>query len=361
MISIRRRWSYILGCAVILTGLLTGAYVLGLRLSSKELARYNVGRLFEILSLQQPEYLCLLGVSLITAAFVVKRYWTASLMAAFTAMAWVIYYESISVWLLGLGADSFSETQIFDLHEALFFIPSMLSIFVPFIAYRRLTLYITVGFFVFYALIVLRRRGHFSIQATFVFCLLTGLCLSVTALSILATRATSSYRSNTEIFNTAAKNFAHAGVSMVFDRPLNVVVYLGESTTAMNMGLYGYPRDTSPNLMRLAKQDHGVLVFKNVLSTFIHTSDSLLEALSIGLQKDQDLLPITLRARMSLPDLLKHNHIQSYLLSNQGEEGTWNMAGSIIFKHAQKQYSVATTRMGNAEYMIDRPFDADFF
>lgn len=131
MNSTRRRWSYILGFASLLTGLLAGAYLLGLRPSSKELARYNVDRLFEILTLQQPEYLFLLGVSLITSAFLVKRYWIASLLAALTAMAWVIYYESISVWLLGLGADSFSETQIFDLHEALFFIPSMLSIFVP--------------------------------------------------------------------------------------------------------------------------------------------------------------------------------------------------------------------------------------
>jgi glucan phosphoethanolaminetransferase (alkaline phosphatase superfamily) len=347
--------------AGILSGLITSAYFLGLRPSSKELARYNVGRLFEILSLQQPEYLFLLGISLITAAFLVKRFWIASLTTALITAAWVIYYESFSAWLLGLGADSFSETQIFDLHEALFFIPSMLSIFVPFIAYRRLTLYIIVGFFIFYALIVLRRKAHFSRQTMFFFCLLTGLCLSLTALSILATRVTSSYRSNTEIFNTAAKNFDHPGMSIVFNRPLNVVVYIGESTTVMNMGLYGYPRDTTPNLIRLAKEDDGLLIFKNVLSTFTHTSDSLLEALSIGLQTDQDLLPITLRARISLPDLLQHNHIPSYLLSNQGEEGTWNMAGSIIFKHAQKQYSVTTTRLGNAEYMIDRPYDGDFF
>jgi glucan phosphoethanolaminetransferase (alkaline phosphatase superfamily) len=345
----------------VLTGMTMAAYLLGIRPSSKELARYNVGRLFEIVSQQQPEYLFLLGICLVAASFLIKRYWVPLVLVTLIAFAWVIYYESVSVWLLGLGADSFSETQKFDLHEALFFIPGMLSIFVPFIAYRRLALYGIAGFFIFSALLVVRRKGNFSGQTTFVFCFLAGLCLTAVALYILSVRATLSYQSNSEIFNRAAKNFDNPAMPLVFNRPLNVVIYLGESTTVMNMGLYGYPRDTTPELTRLAQQDSQVLVFKNVMSTFTHTSDSLLEALSIGLHTNQDLLPITSRTRVSLPDLLAYNHIPSYLLSNQGEEGTWNMAGSIIFKHAQKQYSVDTTRLGNAEYMINRPYDGDFF
>ncbi len=47
MTAVRRRWGYLLAGVGVLTGMTMTAYLLGIRPSSKELARYNVGRLFE--------------------------------------------------------------------------------------------------------------------------------------------------------------------------------------------------------------------------------------------------------------------------------------------------------------------------
>lgn len=337
------------------------SYGLYLGRNSQELARYNIPRFLEILNLQQPEYFYLFGAGFLIAGCLLKRHWILAMCFALSACGWAIYYEAISTWLMGLGSDSFSEVQNFDLHEALFFIPGMLSIFVPFLPFRRLILYGIIGLVIFFILVAINRKLKLSVGTKFIFCLVIGVSLSSLAFYLLDVRTTSSYESNTKIFNATAKNFDNPPVSVTFTRPLNVVVYIGESTTVMNMGLYGYPRDTTPQLRQLQKQDSNLLVFRNVMSTFTHTSDSLLEALSVGVDHTQDLIPITSRKRIALPDILKRNNIPTNLLSNQGEEGTWNMAGSIIFKHANKKYSVSTSHLGNAEYMIARPYDGDFF
>ena len=101
MTAVRRRWGYLLAGVGVLTGMTMAAYLLGIRPSSKELARYNVGRLFEIVSQQQPEYLFLLGICLVAASFLIKRYWVPLVLVTLIAFAWVIYYETVSVWLLG--------------------------------------------------------------------------------------------------------------------------------------------------------------------------------------------------------------------------------------------------------------------
>ena len=337
------------------------ATVFHFRISQQELARYTFARLSEIFSTQQSEYLYLFGSGFVLAGLIIKRYWLTAGCVVLIACGWVVYYESVSAWLMGLGADSFSEAQNFDLHEALFFIPGLMSIFVPFIAYRRLVFYVLTGLVLFLACVLIRRKFNLSQRVCVTFCFLTGSSLITTALYLLDARTTMSYQSNSELFKSAAANFDNQPQPMRFTRPLNIVVYIGESTSVMNMGLYGYPRDTTPGLTQLARQDTNLLVFKNVMSTFTHTSGSLLESLSIGLQTNQDLLPITSRKRLGLPALLQFNHIPTYLLSNQGEEGTWNMAGSIIFKHSDKLYSVNTSHLGNAEYIVGRPYDGDFF
>lgn len=43
----------------------------------------------------------------------------------------------------------------------------------------------------------------------------------------------------------------------------NYVLIIGESARAVNMGLYGYPRDTTPELI---KQKHQLLLFQNAVA-----------------------------------------------------------------------------------------------
>lgn len=120
-------------------------------------------------------------------------------------------------------------------------------------------------------------------------------------------------------------------------------------------------RDTTPNLTALKKHNSGLIVFHNVLSTHTHTSSSLLEALSIAIAEDENVLPITERKRISIIDIFAKSGITPTLYSNQGQTGSWNLTSSIIFKNANRNFSINSKYVGNVDYRIKRPLDHEYF
>ena len=96
---------------------------------------------------------------------------------------------------------------------------------------------------------------------------------------------------NSDSFDKVTLNFSN-DIKLKHSKPrINVFLYIGESTTSMNMGIYNYPRQTTPHLQRLEKKN-GFIKFENVFSTHTHTSPSLLEALSLGLDYSENFKPI---------------------------------------------------------------------
>lgn len=143
-------------------------------------------------------------------------------------------------------------------------------------------------------------------------------------------------------------------------RPLHVVVYIGESTTVANMQVYGYPRATTPNLSARLKTDSGLLRFDDALSTHTHTSPSLMDALSF--KRSGAEVPIYERHYSSLVGVLKRAGVQTALISNQGQHGTWNIGGSVVFADVDiHHFSVNSRALGNSELKAPRPFDHDVF
>lgn len=61
----------------------------------------------------------------------------------------------------------------------------------------------------------------------------------------------------------------------------DLFVYIGESTSSLNMSLYGYPLNTTPYLDSLYINDVGFLRFDKVRSSHTHTSSSLARALAV--------------------------------------------------------------------------------
>lgn len=51
----------------------------------------------------------------------------------------------------------------------------------------------------------------------------------------------------------------------------NIVVILGESTSRWHMSLYGYGRPTNPELEKLAREDEGCIVYRDVLTPHTYT------------------------------------------------------------------------------------------
>lgn len=287
---------------------------------------------------------------------------------------WLVrYFQPVSDWLQTLGQDSLAEAQKFAISEAWFFLETLGATLVPMhwdrvlvlvVATAALTLALGLGWrwlatrFGWPALLRWERSGLFLAAVASIAVPL------VWQLSEIAPQ----FRSNSDIYASASKHFANQAERLTFvpqgNSEMRVIVYIGESTTSMHWSLYGYPLSTTPQLAAFAREHAGLLKFENVVSTQTLTSQSLLEALSIGIPGGSDYLPITDRPRASLVDVLKHLNIPTFLMSTQGNTGVWNLASSIIFSGVDsRNYASATSVLGQsaAQGEASRVWDDIFF
>lgn len=254
-----------------------------------------------------------------------------------------------------LGVDSFSEVFNFDYNEAvdwgLFFIKSIN----VYARYDKLFYVIVFSIFLFW--LIRDAKDVFLnnialILLSMVFCFLFFKVNDAIKMMVSAKNSLNSIQSNFSGYD--AKD-----ISVKND--IKTIVYIGESTTSMHMGIYGYPRNTTPNLDDFNKNDAGFLLFKNVVSTHSHTSSSLLEALSFPVESDTEIKSIYKRRRISITDVLQKSGVNVNLYSNQGQTGSWNIASQIIFKNSKNKFSTESRFMGNSDNKLEKPFDHEFF
>ncbi len=111
------------------------------------------------------------------------------------------------------------------------------------------------------------------------------------------------------------------------DADHTVIVIMGESVARQHLGLYGYPRNTTPQLDRL--QDE-LTVFTDVISSHSHTNESLSRALTFN---DRSRI----ESMDSLPDLISvanASGIETWWLSNQNSIGVWDNHVAAISSQA---------------------------
>lgn len=94
------------------------------------------------------------------------------------------------------------------------------------------------------------------------------------------------------------------------DKAQTYVVVIGESLNRNHMSLYGYGRDTTPNLVRLAPQS---LVFTDVVSAFAQTRPSLSVSLTQVSSKNLDQT----HSAISLMEVFKRAGFETWWISNQ--------------------------------------------
>jgi hypothetical protein len=281
-------------------------------------------------------------------------------------LAWLLYSPSILEWVEHLGSDSFSEAQNFDLAEAVDLLGSLNQV-LRIKSARKTLLMIALGLALALALyrfgaLRLRKRGRATARPVVV----CALVVIGVAVSLQLYPAISAFRSNSELYRNIYDNFhGHRGARVVQPgtaHDLNVIVYIGESTSALNMGIYGYPRQTTPELAAFQRENDGLLVFHNVFATHVHTAPSLLEALSVGTDSANDFLPIGSRRRVSIVDILNKAGVSSTLISNQGSTGTWNnLASTVVFRNVDdKEFSFNSGWLGELEHRARRPLDHEF-
>lgn len=302
----------------------------------------------------------------LVATLLLKRKWPTAAAVFILALAWLLYSPSILTWVEHLGSDSFSEAQNFDLLEAISFLESLRQVLRR-ESLRATALTITLGFLLataIYGVAAFLARGRGFATAGRV---AIGASVLIGALvSIQLHPAVSAFRSNSEIYRGIYDNFHARSEAIVIQsgpaRDLKVVVYIGESISALNMGIYGYPRRTTPELESFQAENEDVLVFHDVFAPHVHTAPSLLEALSVGVDRAEDFMPIGDRRRVSVIDLLNQAGIPSSLISNQGSSGTWNnLASTVVFRNvADKEFSFDSVLLGELEHRAKRPLDHEF-
>jgi hypothetical protein len=307
------------------------------------------------------EYLFFIGASLLAALLLKHRRWLAASACFALALLWLSFHLPVSLYLESLGADSFAETRGFDLDEAQFWAQTLKEAIEPDFSLKKFAAYLAAATLAFYALRWLFHRRGWTGRLYLGSKLALSLGLIGLAFHQTTAKALAFYLENTEKFHATVANFAHPAPPLLWqERPVDLVVYIGESTSVMNMGLYGYSRATTPELSALAASDPALLVFDHVFATHAHTSRSLLEAFSLGLDPREAFLPITERQRLSLVDLLIQGGLSPRLISNQGLGGSWDQASSVIFRRSHNIFSsrAEPSQGGNG---TERAWDHAFF
>ncbi len=306
------------------------------------------------------EYLFFIGATFIAALLLSKRRWIGATLCFALALLWLSFHLPVTLYLESLGADSFAETRNFDMEEARFWLQTLQEAIQPDFSPKKFGAYLLVALVGFYSLRWVFHRRGFTRRIYLASKLTLSLGLIGLAFHQTTAKALAFYLENTEKFQTTAERFAQVAPPLLPPRQaMDLFVYIGESTSVMNMGLYGYPRPTTPELSALAAQDRKLVVFDHVFATHAHTSRSLLEALSFGMDPAEAFVPITERRRVSVVDVLVSGGLAPRLISNQGLGGSWDQASSVIFKHSDNTFRVRARPGSDAA--AERAWDDEFF
>ena len=124
------------------------------------------------------------------------------------------------------------------------------------------------------------------------------------------------------------------------NHPLKIIMYIGESTSALNLSLYGYPFNTTPNLLEKENRDH-FIKFTNTFATHTHSTPSLSDSLSLCMLDIEDECVGFENFNNNLPvvDVLSKNKLSSYLYSTQGMLGGHNLANKLVLNTEKKFFS----------------------
>jgi glucan phosphoethanolaminetransferase (alkaline phosphatase superfamily) len=268
-----------------------------------------------------------LGITLIAATYLVmawhfllrrKKFFHAALMLGFALIAISIYGGGLA-WLSGLGGDSFLEATHFDVSEAFFWISTFLSSMTQMLAPPKIMVLMAVEALFISIIIYLIVCWRPKLFGGVVLLLVVG-HLNLFHIGYAGFEAGRSY------IKTLQGMFDRhpAGFSSLED--IDLFVYIGESTSTLNMSLYGYPLPTTPQLARLSRQDTGFLRFEKVRSTHTHTSLSLLRALAITSSQTDGKL-----TRWGIGNVLKSAGLTPQLLSVQPLSGSFANFSKFVF------------------------------
>ncbi|SDK49876.1 heptose-I-phosphate ethanolaminephosphotransferase [Methylophilus rhizosphaerae] len=127
--------------------------------------------------------------------------------------------------------------------------------------------------------------------------------------------------------------------------PTTVVLVIGESTSRLHMSLYGYSRDTNPELSKIRQE---LTLFDNVYAPRPYTIESLQQVLTFADQQHPDAY----KTQPSLVAMMKQAGYHVTWITNQQTLTGRNTMLTTFAKQADKQYFLNNERRQNA-YSFD--------
>ncbi|MDB6142114.1 MAG: hypothetical protein JWP80_1158 [Pseudomonas sp.] len=129
--------------------------------------------------------------------------------------------------------------------------------------------------------------------------------------------------------------------------PATMVLVIGESTNRQRMSLYGYPRDTTPNLDQLKSQ---LQVFDNVITPRPYTIEALQQVLTFANEEHPDDYLKT----PSVVSVMKQAGYKTYWITNQQTMTKRNTMLTTFSEQTDEQVYLNNNRNQNA-----RQYDGD--
>lgn len=126
--------------------------------------------------------------------------------------------------------------------------------------------------------------------------------------------------------------------------PRTLVLVIGESTQRGRMSLYGYPRETTPELDALHKNDKNLTVFNDVVTSRPYTIEILQQALTFANEKNPDLY----LTKPSLMNMMKQAGYKTFWITNQQTMTERNTMLTVFSKQTDKQFYMNQQRTQSA-------------
>ncbi|MWP49890.1 MULTISPECIES: phosphoethanolamine transferase CptA [unclassified Gilliamella] len=135
--------------------------------------------------------------------------------------------------------------------------------------------------------------------------------------------------------------------------PRTLVLVIGESTTRNRMGIYGYERDTTPQIEQFKKDNPDFVVFNDVVSSRPYTIEILQQALTFADEKHPDLYLKT----PSLMHLMKQAGYKTFWITNQQTMTRRNTMLTMFSQQTDEQFYMNNDRNQSARRYDESVFD----
>ena len=135
--------------------------------------------------------------------------------------------------------------------------------------------------------------------------------------------------------------------------PRTLVLVIGESTTRNRMSIYGYGRNTTPQIEQFKKDNTDFVVFNDVVSSRPYTIEILQQALTFADEKHPDLYLKT----PSLINLMKQAGYKTFWITNQQTMTKRNTMLTMFSKQADEQFYMNNDRNQSSRQYDESVFD----